>query len=164
MKGYEFEVVTQPAYRAIGLKWDGPWSDISQLKAMIQEVSQRVGELEHAVNPQIQLGLSYHLRPDGFVHYSAYEVTDEQDVPEGMVEIAVPEMTYLMTQHQKGQDIGQTYNEVWNWMTKSEYDPYREPSVQYFDDYLPIKHERYPADRDLEDPHFDILIPIIKQR
>lgn len=46
--------------------------------------------------------MSYHLLPDGFVYYSAYEVQGEQPLIEGMVEVNVPEMTYLVTKHKGG--------------------------------------------------------------
>ena len=162
MLDIQYRIVTKPAYRAIGLKWDGAWSEISDLKRIIHTVSERLGELNHAVSPNIQLGFSYHLRPDGFVHYSAYEVSDEQKVPAGMIEIKVPEQTYIVTQHNKGENIGETYQNIITWLANSEYAPYKEPGVKYYDE-LPIKHERYPADRDKEDPHFEILIPVVKR-
>ncbi|MGM0877803.1 MAG: GyrI-like domain-containing protein [Bacillota bacterium] len=162
MQNFHYEIVEIPAYRGIGL-WDGPYTEISTLKNLINSMSSRVGELDQAVNPNVQLGLSYHLMPDGFVHYSVYEVSEEHLLPDGMVEINVPKMTYLMTYHKKGQDIGQTYGKIFQWLKNSDYDPYIEPDVQYYDD-LPIKHERYPNDRDFNNPHFDILIPIIKRK
>lgn len=155
-------IVTIPAYRVIGMKWEGPYSENHKLKNVIASVSERVGELEYAVNPKLQLGLSYHLREDGFVHYSGYEVTDDQTVPEGMIEFQVPEMTYLITEHEKGQNIEQSYENIYQWIQENGYVPFQEDDVRYFDK-LPIKHERYPVDRDLEDPYFDILIPITKQ-
>ncbi|RXI96637.1 transcriptional regulator [Anaerobacillus alkaliphilus] len=158
----KYETVTKPRYRAIGMKWDGPWSEISGLKSMIQTMSERVGELTHAVDPDTQLGLSYHLRPDGFVHYSVYEVGEEQTIPEGMIEFFVPEMTYLVTQHEKGQNIGQSYDNIARSLSDSEYKAFSEADIKYFDN-LPIKHERYPRDRDLNDPHFEILIPIARK-
>ncbi|WP_096186912.1 GyrI-like domain-containing protein [Evansella halocellulosilytica] len=162
MKTFQYEIVTRPTYRAIGLKWDGPWSEISALKSTIHRVSERVSELEYAVDPNIQLGLSYHLRPDGFVHYSVYEVTEDQEIPKGMIEMRVPEMTYVVTQHEKGESIGQTYDNISLWLADSDYNAYTEPGETYFD-HLPIKHERYPIDRDQKDPHFEILIPVVKQ-
>ncbi|MBD1383110.1 GyrI-like domain-containing protein [Metabacillus arenae] len=162
MHNFHYEIVKIPAYRGIGLKWDGPYTEISTLKKLINSMSSRVGELDYAINSEVQLGLSYHLRPDGFVLYSVYEVGEEQQVPDGMVEINVPEMSYLITHHKKGQDIGQTYKNIFQWLKESEYAPCLEPDVEYYDD-LPIKHERYPNDRDLNDPHFDILIPIFKK-
>ena len=162
VQNFLYEIVKIPAYRGIGLKWDGPYTEINTLKKLINRMSSRVGELDHAVNPKVLLGLSYHLRPDGFVHYSVYEVSEEQQLPDGMVEINVPEMTYIMTHHKKDQDIGQTYEKIFQWLKNSYYDPYIEPNVEYYDD-LPIKHERYPNDRDVNNPHFDILIPIFKR-
>lgn len=163
MQNFYYEIVKIPAFRGIGFNWDGPYTETSTLKKLIKSMSSRVGELEYAVNPNVQLGLSYHLRHDGFLHYSVYEVSEVQQLPTGMVEINVPEMTYLKTHHQKGQDIGQTYKKILQWLKESDYLPYREPDVEYYDD-LPIKHERYPDERDDSDPHFDILIPIMKRK
>lgn len=163
LQNFYYEIVEIPAYRGIGLKWDGPYSEVSSLKHLINKMSSRVGELDHAVNPKVQLGLSYHLRPDGFVHYSVYEVTEEQQLPDDMIEITVPKMTYFMTHHEKGQEIGQTYYQISQWLKSNDYEPYVEQNVEYYDN-LPIKHERYPNDRDVNDPHFDILIPIIKRK
>jgi predicted transcriptional regulator YdeE len=159
---FQYNIVNFPAYRAVGLKWDGTWTEISDLKEVIHSMGERMGELQYAVNPDIQLGLSYHSRPDGFVHYSVYEVIEEQKLPVGMIEIKVPEMTYLRTQHKKGENIGQTYQNISQWMNESDYKPFEEPNIKYYDE-LPIKHEKYPHDRDLNDPHFEILIPIVKK-
>ncbi|WP_164669769.1 GyrI-like domain-containing protein [Virgibacillus doumboii] len=163
MEDFQYEIVTKPAYRGVGLKWDGSYEEVSTLKKVIDRMSNRAGELDNAVDPQTQLGLSYHLRPDGFVHYSVFEVNDEQHIPDGMVEIHVPEMTYLVVHHEKGQDIGGTYDKIFKWIKESDYIPYEEPNVDYHDP-IPIKHERYPMDRDLNDPYFDILIPIEKKQ
>ncbi|WP_141433962.1 GyrI-like domain-containing protein [Bacillus sp. 03113] len=163
MEEFQYEIVKLPAYRGIGLKWDGSYAEISTLKKLIIRMSSRVGELDHAVNQEVQLGLSYHRRNDGFVHYSVYEVSDMQQVPDGMVEIHVPEMTYLKTHHKKGKDIGQTYKKILQWLKESDYVPYVDRNEVYYDD-LAIKHERYPVDRDLNDPHFDILIPIDRKK
>lgn len=162
MENFRYEIVEIPAYRGMGLKWDGPYTEISTLKELITTMSSRVGELEYAINPKVLLGLSYHLRPGGFVHYSVYVVSDEQQLPKGMVEIYVPEMTCLMIHHKKDHNIGQTYDEIFQWLQESDYEPFREPNLEYYD-RLPIKHERYPIDRDFNNPHFDIIIPISKR-
>jgi predicted transcriptional regulator YdeE len=164
MKNSDYKVTELPGYRAIGLRWEGSYSEVADLKKVILTMSTRVTELEHPVHPQQQLGLSYHLREDGFVHYSVYEVSHEQEVPEGMEEIKINPMTYFCIQHPKGKDIGHTYSEIYQWMKENgEYTPWTEAGTEYYDD-LPIKHERYPHDRDLKDPHFDILIPLVKKR
>ncbi|WP_445486746.1 GyrI-like domain-containing protein [Niallia sp. 03133] len=163
MQNFSYEIVEIPAYRGIGLKWNGPYAEVSTLKKLINSMSSRVGEIDNAVNPNVQLGLSYHLRADGFVHYSVYEVCEEQQLPDGMIEIYVPKMTYLMTHHKMGQNIGKTYYNILQWLKKSEYEPYKESGVEYYDE-LPIKHERYPNDRDFNNPHFEILIPISERK
>lgn len=163
MENNYFLIVKMKAYRAIGMMWDGPWSEIQQLKKMIHTMSERVGELTHLVEPNIQLGLSYHYRPDGFTHYSMYEVTEEQSIPANMIELRVPELTYFVTKHEKGEDIGGTYYKISRWLMDSNYKAYKESNVNYFEDVLPIKHEKYPHDRDLQDPHFEIWIPIIEK-
>ncbi|MFD1018355.1 GyrI-like domain-containing protein [Thalassobacillus hwangdonensis] len=161
MESQDWKIAEIPGYRALGYKWEGSYAEVGSLKEVIYRMSDRVNELDFAVNPETQLGLSYHLRPDGFVHYSAYEVTEDQHVPEDMVEFFVPRMTYLTVQHQKGQNIGQTYESIFLWMGENGYKPYVHVDGKVFDK-LPVKHERYPHNRDLEDPHFEILIPIEK--
>ncbi|MGD6779315.1 GyrI-like domain-containing protein [Sutcliffiella horikoshii] len=159
MKTLVGEIVTIPAYRAMGLKWEGAYAEVPQLKELIIQMSKRVGEFAFAKEPETQLGLSYHLRSDGFVHYSVFEVDEQQEILPGMIEIIVPEMTYLLVKHPKGKDIGVTYTGIYQWFKECDYQPWKKKGKEYFDD-LPIKHERYPVDRDLEDPHFEILIPI----
>ncbi|WP_101842433.1 GyrI-like domain-containing protein [Halobacillus sp. Marseille-P3879] len=159
-----YEIVTLPAYRAVGLKWAGRFSEIDpDLKNVIKQMEERARELEDKVNPDVQLGLSYHVIENGFVHYSVYEVSEEQEIPVGMIEIRVPEWTYVKTTHHKGEDISKTYTDLHNWLFNSDYTAYREAEVEYYDPYMPIKHEHYPIDSDKNDPHFDIYIPIVKK-
>jgi predicted transcriptional regulator YdeE len=159
-----YEIITLPAYRAIGLKWEGTFSEIvPNLKNVIQQSEDRADELEYKVNPSVQLGLSYHVVENGFAHYSVYEVSEEQEIPDGMIEIRVPEWTYVKTTHHKGKDIHKTYTDLHNWLFDSDYTALREVGVDYYDPYMPIKHEYCPVDRDPNDPHFDIYIPIVKK-
>ncbi|OIK11636.1 GyrI-like domain-containing protein [Bacillus sp. MUM 13] len=161
---FNCEILTLPAYRAVGLKWEGTFSEIvPNLKKVIQQCEDRANELEYKVNSSFQLGLSYHVVENGFVHYAVYEVSEEQEIPDGMIEIRVPEWTYVKTTHKKGKDIQKTYTDLQQWLFASDYTPLREAGVEYFDPYMPIKHEYYPVDRDPNDPHFDIYIPIEKK-
>lgn len=158
-----YELVTLPAYRAVGLKWEGTYSEIKpHLKNIINQMVNRSVELKHKVNPTIQLGLSYHVVKNGFAHYSVFEVDEKQKLPEGMIEIRVPEWTYVKATHHKGQDIQQTYTDLHIWLYNSDYTPLREQGIAYYDD-MPIKHEHYPIDRDMNDEHFDIYIPVVKK-
>lgn len=158
------KIITLPAFRAIGLKWEGTFSEIvPDLKTVIEEARDRADELEGRVNPDVQLGLSYHVIEDGFAHYAVYEVTEEQEIPDGMIEIRVPEWTYVMTAHHKGEDVQKTYTDLHQWLFDSDWTAFREAGVNYYDPYMPIKHEYYPADQDSVDPHFDIYIPVVRK-
>lgn len=161
-----YKIVKKPSYRAVGLKWEGTFQEVPKLKEVINEMSKRVKELDHLVNPKpnVQLGLSYHVVENGFAHYSVFEVTEEQKVPNGMVEIHVPEWEYMYTKHIKGEDIVQTYNRLHQWLHDSDYQALREEHVTYYDPYMPIKHEYYPINSDPNNPHFDILIPVMKDK
>ncbi|RFB12699.1 AraC family transcriptional regulator [Bacillus sp. HNG] len=159
-----YEIITLPGYRAVGLKWEGTFSEIvPNLKNVIRQMEERANELDDKLNPHVQLGLSYHVIENGFVHYAVYEVSDSQDIPDGMIEIKVPQLTYVKTTHHKGEDIQKTYTDLHEWLFDSDYTAFREPGVVYYDPYMPIKHEHYPLDRDPSDPHFDIFIPIVKK-
>jgi predicted transcriptional regulator YdeE len=159
-----YKIIKLPSYRAIGLKWVGTFSEIvPNLKKVIQQSEDRAHELEYKVNPSVQLGLSYHVVDNGFAHYAVYEVSEEQEIPDGMIEIRVPEWTYVKTTHTKGMDIQKTYTDLHQWLFDSDYTALRETGVDYYDPYMPIKHEYYPVDRDPNDPHFDIYIPIVKK-
>ncbi|MEH7226670.1 GyrI-like domain-containing protein [Bacillus sp. JJ1566] len=159
-----YEIITLPGYRAVGLKWEGTFSEIvPNLKNVIRQMEERSNELDDKVNPHVQLGLSYHVVENGFVHYAVYEVSDSQEIPDGMIEIKVPQMTYVKTAHHKGEDIQKTYTDLHEWLFDSDYTAYREPGVVYYDPYMPIKHEHCPVERATSDPHFDIYIPIVKK-
>lgn len=160
MKNFHYEIKKLPAYRAMGIKCDVAFTEMKKIKDVIQSGINRVDELEYAVNKDTRLGFSYHIRSDGFVYYSAYEVREEQQLPEDMVEIHVPEMTYLATKHDGG-SIEETYGKIMEWLNENEYIVFKEQGVDYYDD-LPIKHEKYPIDVDTRDAHFEILIPIEK--
>lgn len=159
-----YEIKTLPSYRAVGLKWEGTFSEIvPNLKKVIKQMKERAHELEHRVNPNIQLGLSYHVIENGFAHYAVYEVSEEQEIPNGMIEISVPEWTYVKTTHHKGENVQKTYEDLHQWLFDSDYTAYREAGVEYYDPYMPIKHEHCPVDHDPNDPHFDIYIPIVRK-
>jgi predicted transcriptional regulator YdeE len=102
MNNFDYEIKKLPAFRAMGLKCDISFTEITTIQDVIQSSISRVDALEFAVNKGIRLGLSYHLRPDGFVYYSAYEVREEQQLPVDMIEIHVPEMTYLAAKYNGG--------------------------------------------------------------
>ena len=162
MEKLNFDIIELKAYRTIGMKWEGTWKEITELKDMIKKMSERVGELKTAVNPEHQLGLSYHTKNGGFVHYSVYEVAESEEIPKDMIEFRVPESLYVHVSHPENQSIGQTYHDIFDFIDHSEYKLKLDPNTKYYDP-LPIKHEVYSSGRDLNNPYFEIFIPIEKE-
>jgi predicted transcriptional regulator YdeE len=80
-----------------------------------------------------------------------------------MIEIKVPEWSYVRTTHYKGNNVQKTYHDLHHWLDHNGFNGLREAGVQYYEPYTPIKHEYYPIDRDPKDPHFEIYIPIVKK-
>lgn len=153
-----------PTFRAIGLKWEGTFSEIvPDLKHKIQKVENHADELKNKAHPDIQLGLSYDVIENGFAHYAVYEVSDEQEIPEGVIGIRVPEWTYVKTAHLKGENVQKTFADLQQWLFDSKYTALRKAGVDYYDPYMSIKHEYYPFDQDPDNPHFDIYIPVVKK-
>lgn len=157
-----YEIVTLPAFRAVGLKWEGTYAEINpHLRNTINEMQTRADELEEKLEPNVLLGLSYHVIADGFAHYSMFKVSDRQKIPEGMLELEVPEWTYVKTTHPSGEDPTQTYIKLLRWLTENNYTPLKELGVEYYGEMLPIKHEYYPLDQKNSFDRYDIYIPII---
>lgn len=127
-----YKIIALPTFRAIGLKWEGTFSEIvPDLKNIIQKVKDRANELENKVHPDVQLGLSYHVIENGFTHYAVYKVSDEQETLEGMIEIRVPEWTYVKTTHRKGENVQKTYADLHQWLFDGKYTALREAGVDY---------------------------------
>lgn len=152
------KIVKKKAYRAVGLKWSGSWSEITELQDVIKRVRERSREIIHVAEQGVQLALSYHTRPDGFILFSGYEVSAEQEIPAGMTEFFVPELTYVVTTHIGG-NITETYKTIARWIKDNGFTPYKEPNITYFD-LLPIKHEKYLFEGGKQHPHYEIWIPI----
>jgi len=54
-----YKIITLPTYRAVGLKWEGTFSEIvPNLQNVIQQVEDRADELENKVNANVLLGLT----------------------------------------------------------------------------------------------------------
>lgn len=63
-------------------------------------------------------------------------------------------MTYLVAKY-NGESIEGTYENIMKWIKESDYTPFKEEGVDYYDE-LPIKHEKYLNG----ESDFEILIPI----
>jgi len=157
----EVRAVHKPSLHAVGMRWEGTFGEAEAggIRAVQREFKRRLSEIGGRTNDGILLGLSYHAAPgaDRFTHYSAVEVAERGQVPEGMTEIEVPALTYARTEHRKGQSIEWSYRNVYQWMDEQGYSPLQGG---------PTHFEEYPLlqDPDDPDPEFVILIPMEKKQ
>ena len=93
-------------------------------------------------------------RGDGFIHYAVVEVERIEEVPEGMVTISVPALTYAACSHRKGQSIDQSYNNIYAWIKEQGYSEYNPDHLTHFEQY-PMSQDPYT-----DDPEFMIMIPV----
>ncbi|MCR2821820.1 GyrI-like domain-containing protein [Lederbergia panacisoli] len=151
-------LTSKESFRAIGFKWEGTFAEAGEggIRKIQMELINRLNEIPRIVNPDILLGLSYHatLGGNGFTHYAAVEVDNVDEIPSGMVSIAVPTLTYATCEHRKGQNIKRSYDNVYEWILK---EGLKENNVDHLTHF-----EKYPMTQDpySTDPEFTIMIPV----
>jgi len=154
----EAAVTRKPAFQAVGLKWEGTFAEAGAggIRAVQRTLQERLAEIPHAIHADTLLGLSYHAAPggDGFIHYAVVEVERIEEVPEGMVTISVPALTYAACSHRKGQSIDQSYNNIYAWIAEQGYSEYKPDHLTHFEQY-PMSQDPYT-----DDPEFMIMIPV----
>jgi len=150
-------IVTREAFQAVGLKWEGTFAGASagEIRVIHTEMQKRLQEIKHVLNPDKLLGLSYHMTEVGFTHYAVVAVEQLEDIPDGMVTIAVPSLTYAKCEHAKGHSIEKSYNHIYAWIEQQGYKVHQD-DMTHFEEY-PMQQDPYS-----QEPEFTIRIPIEK--
>lgn len=148
-------LVTKESFNAVGLKWVGTFAEAGAggIRVVLAEMQERLKEIKHVSNPDQLLGLSYHNIKGGFTHYAVVKVDRVEDIPTGMTMVELPALTYAKCDHQKGQHIDTSYNNIYAWIKNQGYNIHT-GDVDHF--------EIYPMDQDpyTKDPEFVIMIPV----
>ncbi|USB32973.1 GyrI-like domain-containing protein [Paenibacillus sp. YPG26] len=157
IQSHEVTIVERPALQAVGIRWEGTFAEAGagSIRKVIGEMQERQQEIQHVSNAAILLGLSYQVTEEGFTHYSVLQVSAVQEVPEGMVSLSVPALSYARLEHRKGQSIDKSYERIFAWIEEQGYK--KAPGD--------LTHcEEYPIGQDpnTDAPEFNILIPILK--
>ncbi|MCF6136551.1 GyrI-like domain-containing protein [Pseudalkalibacillus berkeleyi] len=118
----------------------------------------RLSDIPSVVSPEILLGLSYHakLGGKGFTHYAAVKVANINKIPDHMVSLSVPKLTYAQTEHNKGQSVKHSYDNLYEWIRNEGYQENNVDGLTHFEQY-PMKQDPYDTD-----PEFTILVPVTK--
>lgn len=154
------KIVSKSGFHAIGLKWEGTFEEAfaGGIRKVQEEMHRRLNEIPNIMNDDILLGLSYHakLGGKGFTHYAAVEVSNINYIPEKMVTISVPPLTYAQTEHNKGQSVKHSYDNLYEWIRNEGYRERNADGLTHFEQY-PMKQDPYDTD-----PEFTIHIPLKK--
>jgi len=150
----EPKIVTKPAFKAVGLSYIG--NEPSGIPQMWGTFNQRASEIPRRGTCAYGLCFS---NPEGaaegeFEYVAAFEVPNDENIPEGMVYREVPEYKYaVFTHHGKLDKLGETLGYIYNtWLPQSEY----ELNPDKYD--MEIYDERFIHDSD--DSEFDIYVAL----
>lgn len=152
-------ITEKAAFTAMGMRWEGSFAEAGagSIRAMHQRFLAQYDTIPNRVPSPFFYGLSYHASPDaaGFVHYAVAEVSELTDIPDGMLKIEVPALTYARCVHRKGQSIDRSYQNIGAWIDAQGY-RLADTELTHF--------ELYPLDQDpySGDPEFTIMMPVVK--
>lgn len=152
----EPKFITKPAFKAIGLSYVGQnqQGEIPQMWGTFNQRDQEIAAVENSA----AYGLCFS-NPEGaaegeFEYVAAFEVPDDQQVPEGMVYREVPAYKYaVFTHHGKLDKLGETYEYIYNtWLPQSgvEVHPSKYDMEVYDGRFIP----------DSDDSAFDIYLAL----
>lgn len=152
MKG---KVITKEGFKGVGYKKTVTFEE-AQAKAlhgMIQELKSKIASIPNVVNNKGLWALSHPVTATGFTFYILAEVADfPTELEEGLITHELPTLTYATCYHAKGQQISESYSNLFQWIEEQGY-RLNQQEVTHL--------EWYPLTQDELDPDFDILIPIL---
>ena len=158
----EASLTVKKAFEAVGLKWEGTFAEAGEgsIHAVQRKLQDRIKEIPYVLNTEIMLGLSYHADPkaERFIHYAVVEVERTEEIPNGMVTVSVPTLSYATCKHVKNQKVDQSYKNIYSWIKKQGYQKIHVDGLTHF--------EQYPMQQDLStnDLEFIIMIPVLDPR
>ena len=150
------KIVTKPAFKAVGMSYVGKNqnNEIAQMWGVFNQQAKVIPSVENSN----AFGLCFS-NPTGaaegeFEYVAAFEVNDNQNIPEGMVYREVPEHKYaVFTHYGKLDTLGQTYEYIFNtWLPQSGL----EVHTSKYD--MEVYDERFIHDSD--DSEFDIYVAL----
>lgn len=151
------KVVIKEAFKGVGYVKTVTFEE-AQAKALhgiIHELKEKAATIPHVTNLEGLWALSHPVTKSGFTFYILAEVSQfAENLPIDMVTYELPALTYATCHHEKGQNIAQSYTNLFTWIDEQGY-TLNQKDVTHL--------EWYPMDQDTNKPHFDIWLPILEE-
>jgi AraC family transcriptional regulator len=150
----EPQIVSKEAFKVVGLYYRGK-NENSEIPQMWGTFMSRAGEVKHMVQfPNAAYGVCDNMDHETgeFDYVAAFEVSQVEDVPEGMVGLEIPGGTYAVFTCTLP-TLGETFDHVYQvWLPKSGYQRACGPEFELYDEqfstdepdspmyiYIPVK-------------------------
>lgn len=134
--------VNRPAFIVVGVKYHGKNENNEISQIWDWEFLPRVKEIPSAVHPEVSYGVEGNFDEETgvFDYVAGVEVSDADDIPEGMAVWEVPENTYAVFPCSL-RNLGETLEWIQqSWFPESEYQLAAGPMFEYYDtDFDPIE-------------------------
>ncbi|MFN2746629.1 MULTISPECIES: GyrI-like domain-containing protein [Bacillus] len=127
-----------------------------KLHGIIRRLRNRYGEISGIREDRGMWAISNHQGGEGFTFYILMETDGRADtLPEGMISFQVPPQTYAHTWHPRHELPEATYQKAYQWVRDQGYEVNTEAFTHM---------EFYPMNQDLNEPEFDIYIPVTSEK
>lgn len=159
-RAMEPRVVEKPAFKVVGLSGEFSQQTNDQIPALWTAFWNRHKEVRSALGGHC-FGMCIGVDDDRFTYLAAVEVTDLDDVPEGMCGCDIAAQTYavfsvpLAGKDPIGKELGRANRFIWKtWLPESGYRFAKAPDFEYYDERFDPKTLR---------GEIDLYIPIVPE-
>ena len=153
----EPRILQMDMFKIVGMKYYGENKN-NEIGRLWDLFNPRVSEIKNQQGSNVRYGICYPIGDSAekgeFEYIALIEVSDLNEIPEGMVGRTIQTQTYAVFTHKGSlEKIAETYKYIYGtWHPKSGYELLKTPDFEYYD-------ERFDPDTE-EDSEFDIYIPI----
>jgi AraC family transcriptional regulator len=152
----EATIRTKNTFKIVGMRYYGD-NQNQEIKQLWDDFLPKVDNIKNRIDTTVSYGICYPEEDQttgAFEYIAAVEVSNFDEIPEGMVSRTIPEQKYAVFTHRGSVDkITEAYQAIYAvWQPKSGYELIKAPDFEYYDD-------RFDPDNP-EKSELDINIPI----
>ncbi|MGC9335119.1 MAG: GyrI-like domain-containing protein [Anaerolineae bacterium] len=148
----EIKIIERSAFTVVGLKYRGK-NEMGEIPQLWGTMGPRTGEIQNLVDDTAAYGISTNMDMETgeFDYIAGFEVSNAEDVPEGMVAFEVPGGRYAVFSTTLPR-VGETFHNAYHtWLPQAGHQPSGGPEFELYD-------QRF--DPQNPDSEFDLYVPI----